>query len=147
MTERRLSMRPSEIVWRDQPALAPGAQFAVLLGDPAQPGSYVFRLRAPAGHRALPHAHPDERTYTVLSGRFYLGFGPSYSESRLEEYPAGSVVLVRAERHHFQLARAEEYVVQIEGTGPTAVTYLNPQDDPRAPRPHDRPEASAPAGR
>ena len=131
MPDRRLSMRPTEIVWRDQTALAPGARFAVLLGDPSQPGPYAFRLQAPAGHRAMPHSHPEERVYTVLSGTFYLGFGHEYDEDRLEEYPAGSVVIVRKDRAHFQLAKSTEYLVQIEGTGPTAVRYLDPADDPR----------------
>lgn len=135
MTDRRLSMRPAEIVWRNQPALAPGAEFADLLGDPSQAGPYVFRLRAPAGHRALPHSHPDERTYTVLAGTFYLGWGHRFLEGRLEEYPEGSVVIVRQDRRHFQLARSDGYMVQIEGHGPTAVRYDNPADDPRGPGP------------
>jgi quercetin dioxygenase-like cupin family protein len=131
MAEVRLSMRPSEMVWKDQPALAAGATFADLLGDPSLPGRYVFRLRAPAGHRAMPHRHPDERIYTVLSGLFFLGFGHEYAEDRLEEYPEGSVVIVRAGRYHFQSARTGDYVVQVEGNGPTSVVYVNPTDDPR----------------
>jgi quercetin dioxygenase-like cupin family protein len=134
MTDRRLSVRPAEIVWRDQRALAPGAQFAVMLGDPGEAGPYVFRLRASAGHRAMPHTHPEERVYTVLSGTFYLGFGHRFDDGRLEPYPEGSVLIVREGRHHFQLARAGEYVVQVEGVGPTAVTYEDPTDDPRLPR-------------
>lgn len=132
-TDRRLATRPNEVVWRDQTALTPGARFAVLLGDPSQAGPYVFRLRAPAGHRALPHSHPEERVYTVLSGTFFLGFGHQFIESRLEDYPEGSVVIVRQDRQHFQFAKTGEYVVQIEGDGPTAVRYLNPADDPRTP--------------
>lgn len=131
MTELRLSMRPNEIVWRDQPALANGAQFAVLLGDEAKPGRYVLRLRVPAGHRALAHTHPEERVYTVLSGTFHLGFGHRYADDRLEEYPQGSVVIVRAGRHHFQLAKSGPYEVQVEGEGPTELVYINPKDDPR----------------
>jgi mannose-6-phosphate isomerase-like protein (cupin superfamily) len=131
VTSERLSAKPVDIVWRDQPALAKGAQFATLLGDPSRPGRYVFRLRVPRGHRVLPHVHPEERVYTVLSGIFHLGFGEVFSEESLEAYPEGSVVLVRAGRHHFQSARSGEYLVQIEGVGPTAVVYVNPGDDPR----------------
>jgi quercetin dioxygenase-like cupin family protein len=135
VTDRRLSMRPSEIAWNDQPALATGAKFAVLLGDPDQPGLYVFRLRAPPGHQVMPHTHPEERVYTVLSGTFFLGFGHQFSEARLEPYPEGSVVVVRADRHHIQSAKSGEYVVQIQGDGPTAVEYVDSHDDPRAPSP------------
>ena len=132
MTDRRLSMRPSEMVWEDQPALARGAKYSLLLGNLSQPGMYVFRLRAPAGHRIMPHHHPDERVYTVLSGTLRLGFGHQYSEARMDEYPEGSVVVVRADRHHFQTAKGSEYVIQIEGNGPTATEYLDPIDDPRS---------------
>jgi hypothetical protein len=114
--------------------LEKGARFAVLLGDLTQPGRYVFRLYAPAGHRAMPHAHPEDRIYTVLFGTFFIGFGEGYIESRLEEFPMGSVVLVRAGRHHYQFAKSGEYIVQIEGEGPTAVEYSNPKDDPRIPK-------------
>jgi quercetin dioxygenase-like cupin family protein len=127
-------MRPHQMVWKDQPALAKGASHAELLGDPSKPGRYVFRLRVSVGHRALPHSHPEDRVYTVLAGTFYLGFGYSFSADRLEEYPEGSVILVRAGRNHFQEARAGGYMVQVEGVGPSAVVYFNPADDPRRSR-------------
>jgi hypothetical protein len=94
-------------------------------------GKYVFRLRAPLGHKVPPHRHPEERVYSVLAGTFFLGFGHSFSGPDLEAYPQGSVILVRGGRYNFQSAKSEDYVVQIEGDGPTAVEYLNPADDPR----------------
>jgi quercetin dioxygenase-like cupin family protein len=134
VTDRPVSKRPREIVWNDQPALAEGAKFAVLLGDLGKPGRYVARLRVPSGHRVLTHSHPEERVYTVLKGTFFLGFGHEFSAERLEEYPEGSVVIVRANRKHFQEAKSGEYLVQIEGDGPTSVVYLDPGDDPRNPK-------------
>jgi quercetin dioxygenase-like cupin family protein len=134
VTDRPVSKRPREIVWNDQPALAEGAKFAVLLGDLGKPGRYVARLRVPSGHRVLTHSHPEERVYTVLKGTFFLGFGHEFSAELLEEYPEGSVVIVRANRKHFQEAKSGEYLVQIEGDGPTSVVYLDPGDDPRNPK-------------
>jgi hypothetical protein len=131
VADRILSVRPSEITWKAQPALAPGAEFAVLLGDPSKPGKYVFRLRVPAGHRVMPHSHPEERIYTVLSGTFYLGWGHAFDPGQLEEYPEGSVIIARAGRKHFQFGKPGGYVVQVEGDGPTSVDYLNEADDPR----------------
>jgi hypothetical protein len=131
ITDVPLSIRPAQFVWSEQPALGPGAEHALLLGDPSQPGRYVFRLRVPAGHVAKPHTHPDERTYTVLAGTFCLGFGERFSTDRLEDYPEGSVVIVRGGRHHFQVAKFGGYTVQVQGEGPTAVEYIDPQDDPR----------------
>lgn len=131
MSDLTLSMRPSQIVWKAERALDTGAQFAAVLGDSSKPGRYVFRLRVPAGHKAMPHTHPDERVYTVLSGTFHLGFGDRFSDARLEVYPEGSVVLIRAGRHHFQVAKSGEYEVQVEGLGPSELVYVDPKDDPR----------------
>jgi quercetin dioxygenase-like cupin family protein len=125
------SRRPVDFVWKDQPTLSPGARFAVLFGDPTKPGLYVFRLRVPSGHRVLPHAHPEDRVYTVLKGLFPFGFGETFDSERLEEFPEGSVVYVPAGRNHFQGGASTGYEVQITGIGPTAVSYARNEDDPR----------------
>jgi quercetin dioxygenase-like cupin family protein len=130
MSEPR-SITPSEIDWKDQPALSPGAKHAVLLGDPSRPGAYLFRLRVPPGHRVMPHSHPEDRVYTVLEGTLYIGFGPGFESSELMELPEGSVVSVPAGTPHFQSARSGGYLVQIAGSGPTSVTYVREEDDPR----------------
>jgi len=138
MTAVPLSMRPDHLTWKDQTTLPHGARIAVLIGDPSGPGRYVVRLRVPAGHRVMPHTHPDERVYTVLSGTFYLGFGEYFLDRRLEEWPKGSVILVPAGLAHFQSADLTEYEVQIDGDGPTAADYVHSGDDPRGPRPLSR---------
>lgn len=51
------------------PKLLPGAQFAVLLGDPSKPGApYVFRARLPDGYSVAPHWHPMDENVTVIRG-------------------------------------------------------------------------------
>jgi quercetin dioxygenase-like cupin family protein len=127
------SMRPAEIVWKDNPALPAGAKIAVLLGNPAQPGKFVFRVRAPTGLRVMPHTHPEDRVYTVLSGVFYLGYGEDFDIEKLREFPPGSVAFVPAGRDHFQYSGSSEYVIQVNGIGPTATVYARREDDPRYP--------------
>jgi quercetin dioxygenase-like cupin family protein len=124
-------MRPSEVVWKDHPALPAGAEFAVLLGNPTQSGKFVFRVRAPTGLRVMPHTHPEDRVYTVLSGVFQLGFGDAFDSKSLEDLPEGSVVFVPAGRPHFQFSGFGEYIIQINGVGPTATVYAKKEDDPR----------------
>jgi quercetin dioxygenase-like cupin family protein len=34
----------------------------------------------------MPHRHPEDRIYTVLSGAFYIGLGEEFDESRLTAY-------------------------------------------------------------
>jgi len=56
------------------PALAPGAQLAVLEGDPmASSGDFTIRLKMPDGYRIPLHWHPKRENVTVVSGSFKVG--------------------------------------------------------------------------
>ena len=51
--------RPADLKWKDgPPSLPPGAKIAVLEGDPAKPGPFVFRVKVPDGYKIPPHTHP-----------------------------------------------------------------------------------------
>ena len=64
------------VVWAaGPPSLAPGAQAAVLYGDPTKDGLFVMRLKLPAGFRIAPHTHPRPEILTVVSGAFHIGMG------------------------------------------------------------------------
>jgi quercetin dioxygenase-like cupin family protein len=125
------AVRPEQIQWKPHPALSSGAMRAVVYGDPTKPGLYATRLRSPAGLKIMPHTHPEERIYTVMSGTLYLGVGDTYDESKLVAYPQGSVAYLPAKLSHYQFAKSDGYEIQISGIGPTDINYLNPADDPR----------------
>ena len=125
------SIKPGEIKWSQHPALPTGAMRAVVYGNPTKSGPYVTRLRAPLGLKVLPHTHPEDRIYTVLSGTLYLGIGETWDESKLVAYPQGTVVFLPAKLSHFQYSKDGEYLIQIEGMGPTDLTFINPADDLR----------------
>jgi len=131
-----LFVRPSDIVWKPQPALPPGARFAVLVGDMSREGPLTFRVEAPAGHRVMPHSHPEDRVYTVLTGEFRFGFADALDLSRQDVFAPGSVLVVPARQPHFQIAGPEGYAIQINSTGPTSTDYVQPADDPRRPPAH-----------
>jgi quercetin dioxygenase-like cupin family protein len=120
---------PDALKWAPNPA-APDAQIAVLLGSPGKAEPYVVRAKFPDGYRIMPHTHPDQRTYTVLSGTWYLGFGDKFDQTKLKAYPAGSAYVLPANTPHFQLTKGET-VIQMNAVGPAGVTFLNPADDPR----------------
>lgn len=126
-----VAIRPDQIKWINHPALMPGNKRAVVYGDPTKPGLYATRLRSPEGMRILPHTHPEDRIYTVLSGTLYLGIGDAFNDAKLVGYPQGSVIFLPAKLSHYQYAKAGGYEIQITGVGPTDITYLNPADDPR----------------
>src|SRR5687767_7634504 len=65
---------PQEIKWGPAPAvLPPGAEAAVLFGDPGKEGLFALRLKLPAGYSVPPHTHPVDEAVTVISGTFGLG--------------------------------------------------------------------------
>lgn len=94
---------------------------AKIYGDQATPGPYSFltKPRPGAGPASKPHSHPDTRTYTVISGTWYIGFGDKFDESKLIALKPGSVYTEPAGVPHFVLIKDEGTIVQITGTGPS----------------------------
>ena len=60
-SHERHAFTPDTIPWGPAPPfIAPGAQFAVLEGNPAaSSGDYTVRLKMPDGYRIAPHWHPS----------------------------------------------------------------------------------------
>ncbi len=119
------------IKWGPAPAsLPPGAQAAALLGSPAKEGPFVLRLKFPSGFTIPPHRHSKDEFVTVISGRFAIASGETMDREALHPLPAASFVHLPAGMPHY--ARTEgETIVQINGTGPFDVVYIDPKDDPR----------------
>lgn len=112
------------------PALPPGAQLAVLEGDPMGPsGDYTIRLKMPDGYRIAPHWHPKRENVTVVSGSFKVGMGDSFDVSKMGVFPAGSFAYLDPSMHHYGMAVGET-VVQVHGTAPFQINYVNASDDP-----------------
>jgi hypothetical protein len=80
---------PDQMQWTDNPRV-PGLGLAKVLGDAKQSGSFVHRVKFPQGRIVQAHSHPDDRTYTVLSGTWYIGWGDEYDPDKLTALPAGS---------------------------------------------------------
>ena len=121
---------PDAITWGPPPPVfEQNAKFAVLSGDPGQPGIYVVRLQMPAGYKIMPHWHPTDEHVTVISGTFALGMGDKMDKATMKSLPAGGYALLPAESHHYAMATAAT-IVQIEGPGPFVLNYVNPADDP-----------------
>ena len=57
------------------PMLPPGAQIAVLAGDPTRPVPYTVRLKFPANYAIPAHSHPTDENVTVVSGELFMGMG------------------------------------------------------------------------
>jgi quercetin dioxygenase-like cupin family protein len=103
----------------------------VVVGRPTEPDPYVIRVRVPSGVKLMPHRHPEDRVYTVISGVFYSGLGEHFDSEKLEAYPPGTVIVLPGGTPHFHWARSGEYVSQVSAIGPLGLEYLDPSDDPR----------------
>src|SRR5262249_39123988 len=78
-----------------------------LLESPPKPD-----LTWPSGVKLMPHRHPEDRIYTVMSGVFYIGLGDRFDGDKVKAYPPGSVIVLPGNTWHFNWAKAGEYVTQ-----------------------------------
>jgi quercetin dioxygenase-like cupin family protein len=125
------SILPEDIEWKPFPAFPPEARLAVLVGDPTQPGPYVVRVKVPSGVKLMPHRHPEDRIYTVMSGVFYIGLGEQFDGEKVKAYPPGCLVVLPGDTPHFHFAKSGEYVTQVTAIGPLGLEYMDSNDDPR----------------
>jgi quercetin dioxygenase-like cupin family protein len=125
------SILPEDIDWKPFPAFPPPARLAVLVGEPTQAGPYVIRVKVPSGVRLMPHRHPEDRIYTVMSGVFYIGLGDRFDGDQIKAYPPGSVIVLPGNTWHFHWAKSGEYVTQVTAIGPLGLEYMDAKDDPR----------------
>jgi len=88
------SVLPEDVDWQPFAALPPSARLAVLVGEPTEAGPYVIRVKVPSGVKLMPHVHPEDRVYTVISGVFYIGLGEHFDSEALESYPPGAVIVL-----------------------------------------------------
>jgi len=125
------SIFQENIKWSAFPAFPPEARLAILVGNPKLDGPYVVRVKLPGRIILMPHKHPEDRIYTVISGVFYIGIGTRFDASNLQAYPPGSVIILPGNTPHFHWAKSGEYVTQVSARGPLGISYINPKDDPR----------------
>jgi quercetin dioxygenase-like cupin family protein len=129
------SILPEEIDWKPFPSFPPSVRLAVVVGQPSEAGPYTIRVKAPHGAKLMPHRHPEDRVYTVISGVFYIGLGDQFDADKLQAFPAGSVIVLPGNTSHFHWAKSSEYITQVSAIGPLGLEYLNAKDDPRNQQP------------
>ena len=112
-------------------AFPSGVRLAVLVGQPSQEGPYMIRVKVPRNVKLMPHKHPEDRIYTIISGIFYIGLGDQFDADKLQPYPPGAVIVLPGGTSHFHWARSGEYITQVTATGPLGIDYVDPADDPR----------------
>src|SRR5476649_1366992 len=109
---------PDQIPWTSPPG-STGVQQAVMVGDPAKPGTYVVLTKWLPGNMSRPHFHPNDRFITVIKGTWWVGTGPNFDPANSTvPLPAGTVVTHYGKQVHYDGAKDEDAVLMIVGEGP-----------------------------
>jgi quercetin dioxygenase-like cupin family protein len=121
----------TDLKWGPAPAAFPaGAQMAVVSGDPGKAGPFTVQLSMPDGYKIKPHSHPTDENVTVVKGTFLVGMGDTWDLAKAKPLAMGATGAIPANMAHFAQAKGKT-VVQVASTGPFAITYVHPSDDPR----------------
>jgi hypothetical protein len=123
-------MNAKELEWSPVGSMAPGAGIAVIEGDLSKEAPFTFRLRLPADYRLAPHKHPAYERVTVLSGTLYFAHGGEFDPGKTTALEAGGMAIMSPGEPMFGYTK-EETVIQVHGTGPWGIEYIDPKDDPR----------------
>lgn len=122
---------PEEMDWKAFAAFPPTVRLAVVVGQPSQDGPYTIRVKVPRDVKLMPHKHPEDRVYTVISGIFYIGVGDQFQAEKLVAYPPGAVIVLPGNTSHFHWAKSGDYITQVTAIGPLGLEYVHANDDPR----------------
>jgi len=132
-TEAHVIASTNDAQWGPAPPLLPpGAQIAVLAGNPMQAVPYTIRLKFPA-HYAIPaHSHPTDENVVVVTGGLTFGMGDKLvHDSTNKTLAAGGFALMPAGMNHYAFTTEQETTIVLYGQGPVEFKYVNPADDPR----------------
>jgi quercetin dioxygenase-like cupin family protein len=119
------------VQWKPAPpALPKGIEISVIMGDPDKPGPFALRLRIPPSTVIAPHTHATDETVTLLEGALTHDMGAQMVESRVKPFRQGGFLYLPALMPHSLWTKDQPAVIQVNGTGPFGLTYVNPTDDP-----------------
>ena len=119
--------------WMDSTAvgLPAGGKVAVVKGDPSKAAPFAVRIKMPANYAVPPHKHPgDEVVRVVSAGTLSYGMGDKLDKANVGSLTKGYHVTMMAGMNHYVFT-TDPVEVQVDGTGPFAITYVDPKDDPR----------------
>jgi quercetin dioxygenase-like cupin family protein len=119
------------------PMLPPGAQIAVLAGNPMGTGFYSVRLKFPANYAIPAHSHPTDENVVVTKGDMTFGMGDKLSKTAAgnKKIRVGGYALAPTGMIHYAYAGASGAEIVLYGQGPVEFKYVNPADDPRNAKP------------
>jgi len=122
------------VTWAPAPNTLPkGTQIVLLAGDPSKPGPFVLRLKFPPNTTIAAHRHATAENVTVLTGHFYHEVGETVDKTKGTDVAAGGFVYLPGMTPHSLWTTDAETIIQVTGTGPFGLLYVNDKDDPSKP--------------
>lgn len=122
---------PEDLAWTDIASMAAPAQIAVIEGALGEAEPFTFRLMLPAGYEIHPHVHPAYERVTVLEGELFFGHGESFDREQTVRLPEGGFSIMAPGEPMFGYTEVDT-VIQLHGTGPWGIDYIDDADDPRS---------------
>ena len=120
-----------QVKWAPGPPTLPrGSEVALLAGDPGKAEEFALRLRFPDGFKVPAHWHTKAEQVTVLSGNLQLGMGDRAETAEATTLGPGGYAMLPGGMRHYALCKGG-CVLQVQGTGPFDVHYVNPADNPQ----------------
>ena len=111
--------------------LPAGAKMAVVKGDPGKAGDFTVQIKMPAKYTVPPHQHPADETVRVLgAGKLATAWATRSTRRTRGRSTKGYHVTMMANMNHW-VSTTDPVDVQVSGTGPFTITYVDPKDDPR----------------
>lgn len=121
----------ASVVYGAGPANLPKrTQVSTLAGDPTKPGPFVLRIGFPANTVIAPHTHSLPETLTILSGSIYHQNGETIDNSAGKILKTDGLVFLPQVTPHALWTTDEPVELQVNGSGPFGLNYINPFDDP-----------------
>ncbi len=128
--EGHIMLNADDLDWGPIGSMAPPAQMAIVEGDLSEETPFTFRLKLPDGYEILPHIHPAYERVTVISGTLHFAHGEEFDREETMALKPGGVAIMPPGDPMFGYAEGE-VIMQLHGTGPWGIEYINPEDDPR----------------
>jgi quercetin dioxygenase-like cupin family protein len=127
-TRGHVVQTPKEEQWGPAPPLVPpGAQIALLAGDPGKAAPYTVRLKFPANYAIPAHSHPTDEHVVIVAGALTVGMGDKMTKGAGNRtLGVGGFALMPANMNHFAYTTAAETTIVLYGQGPVEFKYVEP---------------------
>lgn len=119
-----------DLAWGPVGSMGEGAEIAIIEGELSEEEPFTLRIRMEDGYEIKPHIHPAYERVTVLEGTLNFAHGERYDADATHALEEGDFAIMSPGDPMFGHAEGET-VIQLHGTGPWGIDYIDPADDPR----------------